>query len=1003
MKNISKSFIILFLYLSVIHAQQITSVDPGWVCKGKNLTVSITGQNTYFTQATGTIDVSFSMSFSEGTITTIVLGSVSTVIVSDTNLIADFNISENVRADTYDVVINKDDREILSLNNGFVIHNNDPPETPNIFELPEKYFTNNSQPTLLFTVPIDFCDDLIHFKVEISNDENFGNNIFGGPFRSWESHEGFISNLPARQESDSCAFTIPYPLDDNTYYWRITAFDGKDSSNASATYSFTIDSTPPDGPTNLLANGENPSPLQKDDNVFEITWQNPYDVSGIAYYYYKLGAAPQHALDFSEKKEALSNTYPTLTVYTNNHTTKPECQTLYVWLEDGLKNADYKNSASIDLCNYYDTEAPLSPINILADSANPSNWKFMDSTFVITWKNPPDSSGILRCFYKFGTPPTSQNDAKDSVDINEPKIEIEAEKELGDTLYVWLMDKNKNVNYDKDHRSPVILNYYTELPDVKILEPKNSDYVSNPIHIEVSIAQYLKEHNFLFKTDSSDWVSCSPSLKNTLSDTLFYYNWKVEDLTKQNLWLKVSAYDKENPGNEKSDSVRFGFNLKPVPNISLTQPVNNSFVSGPIKITGTAIGKGEYFKGYKVRIVDENSKPKYSYSANEEKFDTLLVPYTLITDDFDEGSYELIFEAKNEMDGISYSKTIRHMFTIDQTPPQLIFHEPVTDTISCNVPIKFAIKEMNLHTIDLRYSDRYGKGLTSLPDLVPLDENSYQLNWDTILRSHLNGRYKFYLTVKDKAGLDTTYVKEYFINNPLYDDSLGLTKSFNNVSFYIPPKSYESACICIDRIDLSDSIQIAATNTPNDMIFRIQSTANDAVVFKHPAEFRINYRNYLDEISDENQLRLYYLNPAGKWELIGGTLEPENSEIYAGIKKIGVYGVFENINLFETPQLKDLEINCSPRVLSPKGGGFDTKTRIMVTLNEPKDVTIKIYNTAGRMIRLVADSKPMYYGENIEYWNGCDHSGSICPTGLYIVAVKANDKLATKTVVVMNK
>ena len=75
----------------------------------------------------------------------------------------------------------------------------------------------------------------------------------------------------------------------------------------------------------------------------------------------------------------------------------------------------------------------------------------------------------------------------------------------------------------------------------------------------------------------------------------------------------------------------------------------------------------------------------------------------------------------------------------------------------------------------------------------------------------------------------------------------------------------------------------------------------------------------------------------------------------------------------------------------------------MFELGEEKNATIKIYNTAGRLIRLLKENEQMQIGGNTISWDGRDQNGSVCVTGLYVVSVKVEDKMATQTVVVMNK
>lgn len=49
------------------------------------------------------------------------------------------------------------------------------------------------------------------------------------------------------------------------------------------------------------------------------------------------------------------------------------------------------------------------------------------------------------------------------------------------------------------------------------------------------------------------------------------------------------------------------------------------------------------------------------------------------------------------------------------------------------------------------------------------------------------------------------------------------------------------------------------------------------------------------------------------------------------------------------------------------------------------------------------DNEFMPNGTNDVYWDGKDQQGEFCVSGLYIVTIQAAEKMATKTVVVLNK
>ncbi|MBN2008842.1 Ig-like domain-containing protein [candidate division KSB1 bacterium] len=139
---------------------------------------------------------------------------------------------------------------------------------------------------------------------------------------------------------------------------------------------FATDSIPPPPPINLVANGTNPSPWQNQPG-FTITWENPDDPSGINRCFYKLDDAPTENNDTTA-------TVPAIPAMLGITATQENHQMLYVWLEDGKGNSDYRNTASVNL--RYDATAPTGTI---AHSIPVSQLE----TFTVSWTSGSDGNG----------------------------------------------------------------------------------------------------------------------------------------------------------------------------------------------------------------------------------------------------------------------------------------------------------------------------------------------------------------------------------------------------------------------------------------------------------------------------------------------------------------------------------------------------------------------------------------------------------------------------------
>ncbi|MFQ5631717.1 MAG: FlgD immunoglobulin-like domain containing protein, partial [bacterium] len=98
------------------------------------------------------------------------------------------------------------------------------------------------------------------------------------------------------------------------------------------------------------------------------------------------------------------------------------------------------------------------------------------------------------------------------------------------------------------------------------------------------------------------------------------------------------------------------------------------------------------------------------------------------------------------------------------------------------------------------------------------------------------------------------------------------------------------------------------------------------------------------------------------------------------------------------------EIDIQPRIFSPLSGSsrYGPHARISFALQNTSLVTVKIYNSAGRLKKVLTESISMQSGSNIITWDGRDDDGQFCVSGLYIVTIEAEGKVWQKTVVIRN-
>ena len=153
---------------------------------------------------------------------------------------------------------------------------------------------------------------------------------------------------------------------------------------------------------------------------------------------------------------------------------------------------------------------------------------------------------------------------------------------------------------------------------------------------------------------------------------------------------------------------------------------------------------------------------------------------------------------------------------------------------------------------------------------------------------------------------------------------------------------------------------------------------------------------------DRERLAIFALAD-GAWERLGGT--PGTSEVPLGgplgetsatyaaqvrtaVRAFGAFAVVEDLNA-AVGALRIAELDCQPRAFSPLDQRGETD--ISFRLSAPADVTVRVYNTSGRLERVILRGEPMAAGVASLAWDGRDGDAKAVSSGLYIVVVNAGD------------
>jgi len=82
-----------------------------------------------------------------------------------------------------------------------------------------------------------------------------------------------------------------------------------------------------------------------------------------------------------------------------------------------------------------------------------------------------------------------------------------------------------------------------------------------------------------------------------------------------------------------------------------------------------------------------------------------------------------------------------------------------------------------------------------------------------------------------------------------------------------------------------------------------------------------------------------------------------------------------------------IELKIFPNPFSPDGDGFEDEVTFQYTLPKMSELTIKVYDIKGRLVKTLIEDEPQVTGERS--WDGRDDKNRIVRVGIYIVLAEA--------------
>ncbi len=262
------------------------------------------------------------------------------------------------------------------------------------------------------------------------------------------------------------------------------------------------------------------------------------------------------------------------------------------------------------------------------------------------------------------------------------------------------------------------------------------------------------------------------------------------------------------------------------------------------------------------------------------------------------------------------------------------------------------------------------------------------------------GRHVFEVRAMDMDGnIDTTPDRDaFYVIQQRLGGEVTTGPGLPAARLYVPPgelgKDTDITITRMKRYELADSLSILG--------YRIVP-AQGQFQFRKPATLTISFLNTRND--PPQQIGLFRQNETRKWVAMGGTVSitADTVILRAVITESGIYAVRN-----QRPGRVDGEfaaVNIQPRMFSPagQGRGHGNRATISFTLQKDAMVDIQVYDLAGRLIRVLKKNARMLAGINAVDWDGRDHRGRVCRSGLYVVTIEADGRVRTKSVMVSNR
>ena len=473
------------------------------------------------------------------------------------------------------------------------------------------------------------------------------------------------------------------------------------------------------------------------------------------------------------------------------------------------------------------------------------------------------------------------------------------------------------------------------------------------------------------------------------------------------------------------------FNTSSVDSMTVIVKTDAPYLSIGSPATGDVISGQFYIKG---RIEDDDFAAFQLFISDTDLTSiptllddlTLQLPYSLIfqaesapktetlspwnTTIYEDGDYQIWLTAQDEL---GHSSDFRVMVRTDNTRPSVKILTPVEgQSVLKEIDISAMASDYHLSSYRLDYttniasnewwqvyvkSNIYQKDESGLLKPIELIEFEIKQNWKV---PPIEGSVWVRLTAADFAGNTNSQTVQVKIPPTLEKRQGGVISSVEQKArLYVPPNALpQDTIITVNELT---QIEVEPPLPRISQIYQLDPILLTLNPIK-PVTLILSYDSA--KLSTKKEPVIFHRKD-GPWEIVGGTPNPEKQTITAPVSSLGQYVVVEtdqSQDLDGTVQLVSESVTCQPRVFSPKGNSFHIDTTISFMLDQPANVSIKVYSVGGQLVNWLIDQRIFNRGKQAVTWNGRDDNGQIVPTGLYIVTVAVGSETQSKVVNIWN-